>query len=60
MLNKFFSSIGHFFEWLFIYIQKLENLPNILFIIIGFVALAFWLSEQARYNKQAKESGSLK
>ena len=60
MFNNIFSSIGKFFEWSFVYIQRLENLPNILFIIFGFIALAFWLSEQTRYNKEAKDSGNLK
>ncbi len=60
MFNNIFSSIGNFFEWTFTYIQKLENLPNIFFIIIGFIALAFWLSEQTRYNKEARDSGNLK
>ncbi len=40
--------------------EKLGNIPNYLFIVLGFVGLAYWLIEQKKYNKKAQETGALK
>ncbi len=60
MFTNLFQSIGDFFEWSFIYIQKLDNLPNYFFIAIGFIGFIYWMREQARYNREARESGGMK
>ncbi|MCB9360562.1 MAG: hypothetical protein H6587_08250 [Flavobacteriales bacterium] len=40
--------------------EKLENLPNYIFIVLGFVGLLYWLNLQKKYNKKAQETGALK
>ena len=35
------------------------NIPNVLFIILGFVGLFMWLNIQKKYNKKAEEEGGL-
>ncbi len=40
--------------------EKLGNIPNYIFIVLGFVGLFYWLNLQKKFNKKAQESGSLK
>lgn len=41
------------FVWSFGILESLENLPNMAFILLGFVLLGYWLFLQAKYNKEA-------
>jgi hypothetical protein len=53
-------NLGDIFTWTFKNVlELLGNVPNVLFIIIGFVGTGFWLMKQTRYNREAKENGTL-
>jgi len=46
--------------WTFEHVlEPLGNIPNVLFIILGFVGLFTWLNIQKKYNKKAEEDGGL-
>ena len=50
-------AIGEFFRWTFGILEAGENIVNWAFIVLGFLGMIYWLMLQARYNKEAKESG---
>jgi len=52
-------SIGDFLKWTFGILETLGNLPNVIFIILGFIGAAFWLVKQSQYTKADKEAGRL-
>lgn len=60
MMTDIFYAIGDFFEWTFIYIEKLGMLPNKIFFSIGVVAMLIWLRQMVKYNKEAQQNGTLK
>lgn len=41
------------FLWSFGILESLENLPNNIFIVLGFVMLGYWLYLQGKFNKEA-------
>lgn len=45
--------IEDLFVWSFGILESLQNMPNIAFIILGFVMLGYWLMLQSKYNKEA-------
>lgn len=45
--------LGDLFTWTFGILEFLENWPNNIFIITGFLGLIYWLREQSKYNKEA-------
>lgn len=45
--------IEDLFLWSFGILENLGNLPNKVFILIGFCLLFFWLRLQGKYNKEA-------
>lgn len=52
--------IADFLEWTFVtFLEPLGNIPNTIFILIGFAAVFYWLYLQGRYNKEAKDNGTL-
>ena len=60
MMTDIFYGIGNFFQWTFQFMRGMGNAPNIFFwLIIGFLILT-WLRMQAKYNKEAKEKGTIK
>jgi hypothetical protein len=58
--------IAAFIKWTFdnilVPIGELPALinPNNIFIILGFIGMFYWLYMQQKYNKKAKEEGSIK
>ena len=50
-------AIGDFFYWTFGILEAGENIVNWAFIVLGFLGICYWLMLQARYNKEAKETG---
>lgn len=57
----FFNALGDISEWFFLNIMEtLTSLPNIFFISAGSIAFLIWMSQMARYNKEAQENGTLK
>ena len=59
-MNAFFYAIGDFFGYCFRIIERLKAAPNILFIIICFVAIALWLRRMKQYDNEAEQNGTLK
>ena len=51
-LNDILAPIVKFLQWTFDGLVVLGNLPNKIFIGIGFIALGSWLVMQYRYNQQ--------
>lgn len=60
MNAEFINDIGDFILMTFEPLKMLGNLPNNLFIVTGFVLLAYWLKSQADFNKEASNKGTLK
>lgn len=52
-------AIGDFLQWTFKILETLGNLPNVLFIILGFVGVAFWLFKQNAFTKRDEREGNL-
>ena len=53
-------NLGDVFTWTFKNVlELLGNVPNVLFIILGFIGAGFWLMKQGRYNRESKENGTL-
>ncbi len=50
------TSIGEFMEWTFGLLPALHNLPNILFIIVGFLAFFYWMGQLVKFQKEEKAS----
>lgn len=50
--------IGDFLVWSFGILEVLDNLPNNIFIIIGFILMFVWLKMQAGFNKEAANNPS--
>lgn len=51
--------LGDFFVWSFdTFLVPFGNMPNLAFLIIGFVGLFYWLRLQAKWNKQADENSN--
>jgi len=54
-MTDFFYWFGHFMDTVFANtIVPLGNIPNWIFIAIGFVLLFWWLGKQKKYNAEAK------
>lgn len=60
MWNDFIYGAGDFFTQTFKILPVLGNNFNTLLIAVGFVLLFYWLNQMAKYNKKAKEEGTLK
>ena len=52
--------LGDVFSWFFSLFEKLGNMPNYTFIILGFVGLFIWLTMQKNYNNKAQNEGGRK
>lgn len=59
-MTDFFYWLGDVFIAFFDLFEKLENYPNYLFVVVGFIGLFIWLNMQKNYNKKAEQEGSLK
>jgi len=59
-MTDFFYWLGDVFGSFFSLFEKLENYPNYVFVVVGFVGLFIWLNMQKNYNKKAEQEGSLK
>jgi hypothetical protein len=54
-----FTKTGHFFQWTFKIMPKLGNMPNVFFWLIIVSLVITWLRMQAKFNKAAKEKGTI-
>jgi hypothetical protein len=59
-MTDIFYALGDFLQETFKILPVLGNLPNVIFIITGFILLFYWLREMANYNREAEEKGTLK
>ncbi len=59
-MNNFIYGIGDFFYAFFGMLKNLGNVPNYIFIAVGFFGLFYWLYTQKKFNKKAEEQGGLK
>jgi hypothetical protein len=59
-MNELIYGLGNLLQESFTILPILGNLPNVLFIIIGFILLFYWIREMANYNREAEEKGTLK
>jgi hypothetical protein len=59
-MNELIYGLGNLLQETFTILPILGNLPNVLFIIIGFILLFYWLRAMANYNREAEEKGTLK
>lgn len=59
-MTDFFYWLGDVFYAFFGMLEKLGNIPNYIFIALGFVGLFFWLNTQKKYNQKAESNGTLK
>lgn len=50
-MNEFWYGLSDFFKATFEILPALGNLPNWLFIVVGFVATAYWVGEMRKHNK---------
>jgi hypothetical protein len=54
-----FNGTGRFFQWTFRYMKHFGNVPNVFFWIIIISLIVVWLRMQTKFNKEAKEKGTL-
>ena len=59
-MNELIYGLGELFQASFKILTTLGNIPNYIFIVIGFVLLFYWLKEMANYNSEAEKKGTLK
>lgn len=52
-------AIAKFLEATFTILPALGWLPNILFTIVGVLGMVYWLGLQGKYNRKAKEQGTI-
>ena len=59
-MTEFWYALGDFFYAIFGMMDKIQDLPNTIFIILGFALFALWMKMQADFNRKAREQGGLK
>lgn len=48
--------LGDLIKWTFGILESFENLPNVMFIIVGFIGFGYWMMLQNKYNKEAENN----
>lgn len=60
-LKEFLDPIVALFVWIFQHIlEPLGNIPNFIFLLVGFAGMFYWLNVQKKYNEKAEREGGLK
>ncbi|MBA3898733.1 MAG: hypothetical protein H0X62_00750 [Bacteroidetes bacterium] len=59
-MNDLVYGLGELLQETFKILPVLGNIPNVIFIIIGFLLLFYWIKAMANYNREAEEKGTLK
>lgn len=57
--NEIVYGLGDLLEMTFEILPPLGNLPNILFSLVIFGSLVYWMMQLSKYNKKAKENGTI-
>ena len=50
-MTGFFEALGEFFQFSFIILPKLGNIPNLLFFIIGLSGFIYWMIQLNKFSK---------
>jgi hypothetical protein len=58
-MQKFAFALGHLLEATFKILTSLGWLPVVLSSLAIFFGIVYWLGLQGRYNRRAKEQGTL-
>jgi hypothetical protein len=58
-MTDVFNGLGNFFQWTFTFMKGIGNAPNVFFWLIIVSLIFTWLRMQSKFNKEAKEKGSL-
>lgn len=59
-MTNFIYWLGDVFNAFFNVFEKLGNVPNYFFIVVGFLGLFYWLNMQKKLNKKAQEQNTLR
>lgn len=59
-MTDFIYWLGDAFYSFFYQFEKLGDIPNWIFVALGFVMLFWWLGLQKKYNDKATQEGSIK
>ncbi|MCH8553788.1 MAG: hypothetical protein LAT76_01435 [Schleiferiaceae bacterium] len=54
-MTEFFTALGNFFLATFEILPALGNIPNVLFILIGFGYFGYWMAQMKKHNQEAGE-----
>ena len=49
--NDIVYGLGHFLEWTFGILPVLGNIPNFLFLVIGFLFFFYWMGQLRKHSK---------
>lgn len=58
-MQDFAFGLGHFLEWSFKILTSLGWMPVIGTSLLLFFGLVYWLNLQGKYNRKAKQDGTL-
>jgi len=58
-MTDFIYWLGEFFQLWFDFFEKAGQVPNYIFIVLGFGLLFWWLGLQKKYSDKAKRDGTL-
>lgn len=58
-MQQFAFAIGHLLEATFTILPALGWLPPLAFSALIFLGLVYWLNLQGKYNRKAKQDGTL-
>lgn len=48
-------AIGDFFQWTFQILPWLGNIPNFIFVILGFLFFFFWMSQLVKFSRAGEK-----
>jgi hypothetical protein len=58
-MTDFLIGFGHLCQKIFKIMPMIGNKFNFLMLVVGFIAMLIWLWVQSKYNKEAKENGTI-
>jgi phage shock protein PspC (stress-responsive transcriptional regulator) len=58
-MTDVFYGIAHFFQWGFKFMKSFGNGPNLFFWLVIVALIIVWLNMQSKFNKEAREKGTI-
>ncbi len=49
--NEFVYTLADFFQSTFLLLEKLGGMPNLLFIVVGFIATTIWVLQMVKHQQ---------